>query len=271
MSQIGWIEALRRYNLGGTAWCIPKKNTPAYDMVMKIRKGEEAKTPKELIAELEKKTGGKPKAEKKSMSISLEEKPKAESPKPKPKKKRTVKAQLPEEKPEPEKESKVEVPMTKGSSKNEAFIAELERIVELMKKHPKEVGVGYVNRFAAEGKRFRMSPEIVQDKGEYIVFNDRDVYRLLIDLDYKDDEISFQFAGGADGIHPDLRDKYPETVPQVIQHLETAIKHQKRDNPEITGFHLKKKKEEEDMPVYEYKDEDYEKKLEAFKKMVGAK
>lgn len=95
MSQIGWIEALRRYNLGGTAWCIPKKGTPAYDMVMKIRKGEEAKTPKQLIAELEKKTGAKPKAEKKSMSISLEDKPKAESPKPK--KRRTVKAKVPKE------------------------------------------------------------------------------------------------------------------------------------------------------------------------------
>lgn len=100
MPEISWIEALKRYNLGGTAWCIPKKGTPAYDVIMKIRKGEDVKTPKELIAELERKTGGKPKAEKKSMTISLEEKPKAEAPKPKKEKKPKA------EKPKKEKKSK---------------------------------------------------------------------------------------------------------------------------------------------------------------------
>lgn len=76
MSQISWIDALRRYNLGGTGWCIPRKGTPAYEQIMKIRRGEEMKTPKELIADLEKKTGAKPKVEKKSMTISLDDKPK---------------------------------------------------------------------------------------------------------------------------------------------------------------------------------------------------
>jgi len=71
MPEIGWIDALRRYNVGGTAWCIPRKGTPAYDQIMKIRKGEEVKTPKQLIDELEKKTGGKPKTPKKSMTINL--------------------------------------------------------------------------------------------------------------------------------------------------------------------------------------------------------
>jgi hypothetical protein len=103
MPEVGWIDALKRYNLGGTAWCIPRKGTPAYEQIMKIRKGEEVKTPKQLIDELEKKTGGKPKTPKKSMTISLEEK-KEEKKEEKPKKKRTVKAMV-------KKESAVEMPM----------------------------------------------------------------------------------------------------------------------------------------------------------------
>jgi len=78
MATIGWIDALRRYNLGGTAWCIPRKGTAGYEAVMRIRKGEQMKTPKELIADLEAKTS-KPKVEKRSMTISLSE----PSPKPK--------------------------------------------------------------------------------------------------------------------------------------------------------------------------------------------
>jgi hypothetical protein len=73
MPTIGWIDALRTYNAGMPSWCVPRKGTPGYDRVMRIRTGEEkAKTFKELTEELERKTGGKPKAEKKSMSISLD-------------------------------------------------------------------------------------------------------------------------------------------------------------------------------------------------------
>ena len=71
MPEISWIDALRKYNLGGTGWCIPRRGTPAYETIMKIRKGEEAKTPKQLREELEHKTGGKPKVEKKSMTIDI--------------------------------------------------------------------------------------------------------------------------------------------------------------------------------------------------------
>lgn len=73
MPEVGWIEALRRYNLGGTSWCIPRKGTEEYEKVMKIRKG-------------------------------------AEDVKPQPRR-RTVKARIEEEKPEPEQESQAEVPM----------------------------------------------------------------------------------------------------------------------------------------------------------------
>ena len=75
MPQIGWIDALRRYNLGGSSWCIPRRGTPEYDKVMMIRQG-------------------------------------AEDVKPQPRR-RTVKARLPEEKPEPEPEAEVVVPTVK--------------------------------------------------------------------------------------------------------------------------------------------------------------
>jgi hypothetical protein len=221
MPEIGWIDALRRWNMGGTSWCVPKKGTVGYNTVMKIRRGEPA-TVAEHVKEIERKKV------KTSMAISLDS--------PKEEKvetvdvptinltRRTVKAKVPAS-PKPKK------------PKNDVFVAELKRIVALMKEHPEDVGVGYVGRFAAEGKRFRMSPKIIQDKGRFIVFDDKDMYRLLIDLDYKDNEISFQFAGGVEGIHPDL--ETPTTPAEIIKHLETSIAHQERDNPDITGFHLK--------------------------------
>lgn len=89
MPEIGWIDALRRWNLGGTSWCIPRKGTLGYETVMKIRKGDEVKTPQQLIAELERKTGGKPKADKRTMSISLESPAKPA--------RRMVKARVPKE------------------------------------------------------------------------------------------------------------------------------------------------------------------------------
>ena len=73
MPVVGWIDALRQYNAGMPSWCVPRKGTPGYDMVMRIRQGEKPKTFKELTAELERKTGGKPKEEKTSMRINLGE------------------------------------------------------------------------------------------------------------------------------------------------------------------------------------------------------
>ena len=66
-----FIEALRLYNVGMPSWCIPRKNTVGYDAIMRIRKGEEVKTPKQIIDELERKTKGRPKKEKKSAKIDL--------------------------------------------------------------------------------------------------------------------------------------------------------------------------------------------------------
>lgn len=71
MSTIGWIDALRTYNAGMPSWCIPRKGTPGYERVMRIRQGEKPKSFKELTDELERKTGGKPKKEKKSVKIDL--------------------------------------------------------------------------------------------------------------------------------------------------------------------------------------------------------
>jgi len=71
MPTIGWIDALRQYNAGMPSWCIPRKGTPGYDRVMRIRQGEKPKSFKELTEELERKTGGKPKKEKKSVKIDL--------------------------------------------------------------------------------------------------------------------------------------------------------------------------------------------------------
>lgn len=84
MATIGWIEALRRWNLGGTSWCVPKKGTAGYNMVMRIRHGEPVKVA-EHVKEIERKKA------KSSMTISLD----------------TPKAKAKEE------EAKVEVPMTK--------------------------------------------------------------------------------------------------------------------------------------------------------------
>lgn len=122
MTTIGWIDALKRYNLGGTSWCIPRKGTAGYETIMKIRKGEETKTPQQLIAELERKTGGKPKAEKRSMSISLDAS--APEPKPEPKKKRTVKAKVPKE------SSKDDMPTYKhDDAEYEKKLAEFKKMV----------------------------------------------------------------------------------------------------------------------------------------------
>ena len=70
---MSWIDAMRVYNAGMPSWCIPRKGTSAYDTVMKIRRGETTETPKQIMDRLERKTVGKGKKEKTSMTISLEE------------------------------------------------------------------------------------------------------------------------------------------------------------------------------------------------------
>lgn len=63
---------MRVYNAGMPSWCIPRKGTAPYETVMKLRRGEPTETPKEIIDKLERKTVGKGKKEKVSVSISLE-------------------------------------------------------------------------------------------------------------------------------------------------------------------------------------------------------
>jgi hypothetical protein len=71
MPTIGWIDALRTYNAGMPSWCVPRKGTPGYERVMRIRQGEQTKGFKEVLEDLERKTSGKPKKDKKSMAIDL--------------------------------------------------------------------------------------------------------------------------------------------------------------------------------------------------------
>ena len=73
MPTIGWIDALRTYNAGMPSWCVPRKGTPGYERVMRIRQGEQTKGFKEVLEDLERKTSGKPKKEKTSMAIDLAE------------------------------------------------------------------------------------------------------------------------------------------------------------------------------------------------------
>lgn len=70
---LSWIEALRAYNAGMPSWCVPRKGTPAYDTITKLRRGEKTETPKEIIDRLERKTTGRPKKEKRIVRITLDE------------------------------------------------------------------------------------------------------------------------------------------------------------------------------------------------------
>jgi hypothetical protein len=72
MPTIGWIDALRTYNAGMPSWCVPRKGTPGYERVMRIRQGEQTKGFKEVLEDLERKTSGKPKKEKTSLTIDLD-------------------------------------------------------------------------------------------------------------------------------------------------------------------------------------------------------
>jgi hypothetical protein len=100
MPEIGWIDALRRWNLGGTSWCVPKKGTAGYNTVMRIRHGEPAKVA-EHVKEIERKKA------KSSMTISLDS----------PKVKEELKVEIPMTKPARRK-VKAKVPVTPKSKKS---------------------------------------------------------------------------------------------------------------------------------------------------------
>ena len=68
-----YFDAVKRWNLGGTSWCLPRKGTPGYETVMAIRRGEPAKTREEAVAEaVKEKKAPRKKRIKVSKTISLE-------------------------------------------------------------------------------------------------------------------------------------------------------------------------------------------------------
>ena len=129
MPTIGWIDALRTYNAGMPSWCVPRKGTPGYERVMRIRQGEQTKGFKEVLEDLERKTAGKPKKEKKSMAIDLAEPSKEEAKVP----------TLAEGKDKTPK--KVSKKKPKEETKEDRFYREMLRIAKLMHDNPEKVKV----------------------------------------------------------------------------------------------------------------------------------
>jgi len=71
---LSYFDALKRYNAGMPSWCIPRKGSVGYETIVKLRKGDSAETPKQIVDRLERKTvgkGKKEKKEKKSMTIKV--------------------------------------------------------------------------------------------------------------------------------------------------------------------------------------------------------
>jgi len=69
--KLSYFEALKLWNAGSTSWCIPRRDTVGAVAIMKLRRGEKTDTPKEIIDKLERKTVGKAKKEKKSMTVKI--------------------------------------------------------------------------------------------------------------------------------------------------------------------------------------------------------
>lgn len=68
-----YFEAVKRWNLGGTSWCLPRKGTPGYETVMAIRRGEPAKSREETVAEIVKeKKSSRKKRVRVTQTVSLE-------------------------------------------------------------------------------------------------------------------------------------------------------------------------------------------------------
>lgn len=155
MTTIGWIDALRRYNLGGSSWCIPRRGTPEYDKVMMIRKG-------------------------------------AEDVKPQPRR-RTVKVRLPEEKPEPEPEAEVVVPTVKmdepePSKTNQESLKKMsvskskgmDRIAEIEKQIETELDAGVVSVLYDLGWKPETTDKVISGGERHTQARD---YQYLMRLD----------------------------------------------------------------------------------------
>jgi hypothetical protein len=53
MPTIGWIDALRLYNVGMNSWTIPKKGSGQFDAIEKVRRGEHnVKVPEDTVEKL---------------------------------------------------------------------------------------------------------------------------------------------------------------------------------------------------------------------------
>lgn len=61
---MSYFDALKKWNLGGAAWCIPRKDTILQKQLNKIRSGE-IESKQDLIKETIKEMSKKPKKEKK--------------------------------------------------------------------------------------------------------------------------------------------------------------------------------------------------------------
>ena len=71
---LSYFEALKRYNAGMGSWCIPRKGSVGYETIVKLRKGDNVETPKQIVDRLERKTvgrGKKEKKEKKTINIKV--------------------------------------------------------------------------------------------------------------------------------------------------------------------------------------------------------
>ena len=70
---MSYFDALKKWNLGGAAWCIPRKDTILQKQVNMIRTGE-VESKQDIVKKIIEETKKKPKKEKKeksSMNIKI--------------------------------------------------------------------------------------------------------------------------------------------------------------------------------------------------------
>lgn len=242
-----WIEALRVYNAGMPSWCVPKKGTPAYDTITKIRKGEPTETPKEIIDKLERKTTGKPKGQKRIVRISLE-------------------------KPAMETKQEVEVPVVEDKKKRAEFqepVAKMKK-VELekkltdykydVKKHEKILkefeGTSLVPALNAFHKHIT---EVNEERGNPI----RNVLLSTFDeIDKKTKKKTGRTLAGFSHLISKVNKTYATLAIYAIEPKFEVVKEEKKE------------KKEEELPVYAYSQKDideYNRKAEELKKLMQKK
>lgn len=68
---MSYFEALRKWNLGGSAWCIPRKDTILQKQLNKIRSGEVESKQDIIKKEIEQYGKKKPKEKKEKRSVNI--------------------------------------------------------------------------------------------------------------------------------------------------------------------------------------------------------